>query len=154
MDKMKVLFVCTHNSARSQIAEGIINTFYTDRYDAYSAGSNPTEINPHSISVCSEIGVDISNNYSKGFDYFDNMEFDYVVTVCNGAAEKCPYFKGHGVRIHKSFTDPSGYKGSDEQKTEFFRKIRDEIRDWIENVFTTDISNSSVQLAASRGVKL
>jgi arsenate reductase len=139
MDKKKVLFVCTHNSARSQIAEGIINCYYADRFDAYSAGSNPTEINPYSVSVCSEIGVDISSNYAKGFDDLEGIKFDYIVTVCDGATEKCPYFRGDGFRIHKSFNDPSDYKGSDEQKTVFFRNVRDEIRDWIDNVFINNI---------------
>jgi len=139
MEKKKVLFVCTHNSARSQIAEGIINSFHADRYDAYSAGSDPTEINPYSISVSSEIGVDISSNYSKGFDDLDGMEFDYIVTVCDRAKERCPVFKGNSTRIHKSFNDPSNYNGSDEEKIIFFRKVRDEIRDWIDNVLINNI---------------
>ena len=153
MDKKKILFVCTHNSARSQMAEGIINSYNSDKFDAYSAGSDPTQINPYSISVCAEIGVDISNNYSKGFDDLAGMEFDYIVTVCDGAKEKCPVFKGDCIRIHKSFSDPSGYNGSDEEKINYFRKVRDEIRDWIDNIFINNISNSSVQLTASRGAE-
>ena len=134
-----MLFVCTHNSARSQIAEGIVNCYYADKLDAYSSGSNPTSINPYSVSVLSEIGVDISNNYSKGFDDLDGIAFDYIVTVCDEAKEKCPYFKGDGVKIHKSFNDPSACSGSDEEKVIFFRKVRDEIRDWIESEFINHI---------------
>ncbi|NIP37881.1 MAG: arsenate reductase ArsC [Candidatus Dadabacteria bacterium] len=135
MGRKKVLFVCTHNSARSQMAEGILNSFHSQKFEAFSTGSNPTSINPKSVSVSKEIGVDLSNHYSKGFDELGDIEFDYIVTVCDDAREKCPYFKGDGIRIHKSFSDPSSYDVSDEQKIMFFRKVRDEIRDWIDNEF-------------------
>lgn len=135
MDRKKVLFVCTHNSARSQMAEGILNSFHSDRLHAYSTGSDPTQINPYSIKVLKEIGVDISGNYSKGFSDLPDIEFDYIVTVCDSAQEKCPHFGGSGIKIHKSFNDPSAYSGSDEEKAGFFRKVRDEIRGWIDNEF-------------------
>ncbi len=149
MDRKKVLFVCTHNSARSQMAEGILNTFHSDRFDAYSTGSAPTNINPHSIEVLKEIGVDISANYSKGFNELADIEFDYIVSVCDDAREKCPYFKGSGTRIHKSFDDPSRFEGNVEQKLEIFRKSRDEIRDWIDTEFVKYIQTNNVDFTTT-----
>ena len=148
MDRKKVLFVCTHNSARSQMAEGILNTFHPGRFCAYSTGSHPTMINPLSIAVAKEIGVDISNNYSKGFDELDDIEFDYIVTVCDDARERCPHFKGDGERIHKSFNDPSGFHGSDEERLQIFRQVRDEIRDWIDNEFINYVGSDKSDLSA------
>ncbi len=150
MEKKKVLFVCTHNSARSQMAEGIINSFHSDRFDAYSAGVNPSVVNPYSITVCSEIGVDIKGNYSKGFDDVDDITFDYIVTVCDDAKERCPYFKGNGERIHKSFNDPSGFIGGDEERLQIFRQVRDEIRDWIDNEFINYIQPNKSDFSATK----
>ena len=90
--KKKVLFICTHNSARSQMAEGILRTLYGDRYEAYSAGTQPTKVNPYAIKVMSEIGIDISNHRSKSAEEFRGKEFDYVVTVCDNVKEACPFF--------------------------------------------------------------
>lgn len=141
MKKIKVLFVCTHNSARSQMAEGIVNTFHSDLLTAYSTGRNPTVVNPLSVVVCSEIGADISGNYSKGFDELAGIDFDYIITVCDNAKEACPSFTGDGKRIHKSFDDPSGFKGSENEKLAHFRKVRDEIRQWIEVGFIKNIQS-------------
>ena len=133
--KKGILFICTHNSARSQMAEGLLNHLFGDRYKAFSAGTKPSGVNPLAIEVMKEIGIDISNHRSKSLKEFEGQEFDYVVTVCDSAKEECPYFSGGRKHIHKSFTDPSGYKGTEEEKLEFFRKVRDEIRDWIEETF-------------------
>jgi len=141
MGKMKVLFVCTHNSARSQMAEGIANTFHSDLLTAYSTGSNPTVVNPLSVVVCSEIGADISEYYSKGCNELVGLDFDYIITVCDNAKEACPNFTGDGKRIHKSFDDPSGFKGSENEKLAHFRKVRDEIREWIAADFIKNIQS-------------
>ncbi len=90
--KEKVLIICNHNSARSQIAEGLLKSLYGDYYDVYSAGSDPTTVNPYAIKVMAEIGVDISGNRSKSLKEFDGLEFDYVVTVCGGDGQACPIF--------------------------------------------------------------
>jgi len=133
--KEKVLFVCTHNSARSQMAEGLMNALPGDRYEAFSAGTEPSHVNPHAIKSLSEIDIDISSNRSKDIHEFKGVKFDYVITVCDNAKERCPVFPRRGKHIHKGFADPSGVKGSDNQKLMTFRKARDEIRDWIQNNF-------------------
>jgi len=92
MDRKKVLFLCTHNSARSQMAEGLLNALYGDRCIAYSAGTEPSNLNPYAVEVMSEIGIDISHHHSKSVEEFRNGDFDYVVTVCDSAKETCPIF--------------------------------------------------------------
>jgi len=131
----RTLFICTHNSARSQIAEGILNHLYPLKYRAFSAGTEKTSVNPLAIKVMKEIGIDISNQSSKLLDSFINEEWDYIITVCDNANETCPVFPGGKNRLHKSFKDPSSYQGTIEEKTEFFRKIRDEIYIWIKDFF-------------------
>ena len=133
--KKRVLFICTHNSARSQMAEGILNHLFGDRYQAFSAGTKPSGVNPFAIEVMKEIGIDIYHHRSKSLEEFEGEEFDYVVTVCDSAKEECPYFAGGRKHIHKSFPDPSSYEGTEEEKLEFFRKVREEIREWIEETF-------------------
>ena len=133
--KKKVLFICTHNSARSQMAEGILRTLYGDRYEAYSAGTQPTKVNPYAIKVMSEIGIDISNHRSKSAEEFRGKEFDYVVTVCDNAKEACPFFPGGKTYLHKGFKDPSEFKGNENEIVAEFRRVRDEIKRWIEETF-------------------
>ena len=133
--KKKILFVCTHNSARSQMAEGLLNNICGNTYGAYSAGSAPTRINPLSIEALKEIGIDISSHYSKSTEDFVNMQFDYVITVCDNAKETCPFFPGAKNYIHKRFEDPSSVEGTDEDKLNAFRKSRDEIKGWIIEFF-------------------
>jgi arsenate reductase len=133
--KMKVLFVCTHNSARSQIAEGLLNHFCGEKYQAFSSGSAPTQINPLSIVVLKEIGIDISDHYSKSMSEFEGSKFEYVITVCDNARETCPFFPGANEYIHKSFSDPSSVEGSYEDKLNAFKKTREEIKDWIIGFF-------------------
>jgi arsenate reductase len=133
--KEKVLIICNHNSARSQIAEGLLKSLYGEYYDVYSAGSDPTTVNPYAIKVLAEIGVDISKNRSKSLKEFDGLEFDYVVTVCGGSGEACPVFLGGKIYLHEPFEDPASVKGNEEDIIIIFRRIRDEIKVWIEKNF-------------------
>lgn len=133
--KEKVLFLCNHNSARSQMAEGILKSSYGEYYDVYSAGSNPSTVNPYAVKVLEELNVDISHNRSKSLKEFEGYQFDYVVTVCGGEGEVCPFFPGGKNYLHKSFEDPTTVDGSDHEKTDAFRRIRDEIKEWIIETF-------------------
>ena len=133
--KEKVLIICNHNSARSQIAEGLLKSLYGEYYDVYSAGNNPTNVNPFAIKVMAEIGIDISENRSKSLKEFEGLEFDYVVTVCGGEGQACPFFSGGKTYLHESFEDPTAVYGTDKEKTDAFKRIRDEINVWIEKTF-------------------
>ena len=129
--KEKVLFVCIHNSARSQMAEALLKKLGSDRFEAYSAGLEPGTLNPLAIEVMQELGIDISANETKSvFEYFKQVAlFNYVITVCDGTnAEKCPIFPGITKRINWSFEDPSVLTGSHELKIDATRRIRDEIK--------------------------
>ena len=134
--KKSVLFICKHNAVRSQMAEAFLNNIYGDRYSAFSAGSDPTQIDPLVIMVMREIGIDVSNYRSKGLNVFQDYHFDYVVTVCDQANESCPYFPGGNLRIHKSFSDPSKFQGWHEDVIKEYRRTRDEIKNWIEKEFS------------------
>ncbi len=129
--KKKVLFLCTHNSARSQMAEGLMNHYLGDRYIAKSAGVETSKVNPFAILAMKELGIDISHHYSKHLNEFLGEEFDFIITVCDHAKEHCPYFSGGKTYIHKSFEDPSSIEGEDNEKIKAFRRIRDEIKDWL-----------------------
>ncbi len=131
----RVLFVCTHNAVRSQMAEALLNEIYGDRYAAFSAGSDPTQIDPLVVSAMKETGMDVRHYRSKGLDMFKDDTFDYVVTVCDQAREACPYFPGGKFNMHKGFSDPSGLDGSSDDKMKEYRKTRDEIKTWIEKEF-------------------
>jgi len=133
--KKKVLFICTHNSARSQMAEGYMNTKYGDRYEAFSAGTEVTRVHPMAIEVMKEIGIDISGHRSKLIDAFFGKGIETVVTVCDSAQKACPFFPGAQEVIHQSFPDPSAFKGSDQEVRAGFRKVRDEIIRWIDGTF-------------------
>lgn len=133
--KKRVLFVCTHNSARSQMAEGLLNALCGSQYEAFSGGIIPSVVNPFAIKAMAEIGIDISANRSKGIDEFKWMVIDYVVTVCDNAKEYCLTPPAHGKHLHKSLSDPSGVKGDDDERLTAFRRCRDEIRDWIHKTF-------------------
>jgi arsenate reductase len=117
------------------MAEGILNAFYGDRYEGYSTGVTPTKVNPYVVKAMAEIGIDISRNRSKSIEEFRGENFNYVVTVCNGAREACPFFPGEEI-IHKSFEDPSQFKGSEEEILKQVKRVRDEISEWIKNRFT------------------
>lgn len=132
--KLKVLFICRHNSARSQIAEALLRTLYGEHYEAYSAGITASWVDPHAIKAMEELGVDdMSTHRSKSIDEYNNIEFDYVVTVCDQAKEECPYFPGRSV-MHHNFTKPST-QGSEAEIMHSFAQTRDEIRAWIEEQF-------------------
>ncbi len=132
----KMLFLCTHNSARSQIAEGLANHYWKDRCDAFSAGTQPGKVNPYAVKVMGELGIDISTARSKSAVEFIDQAFDLVVTVCDNAQENCPFFPGAKEYLHKSFPDPSATKGSEEEVTLVFRKTRDEILRWLEELLS------------------
>jgi len=136
-ERKRVLFICTHNSARSQIAEGFLNTLYPDRYEAYSAGTEPTVVNPYAVQVMKEVGIDISSHRSKGVKEFLCMDIDYVVTVCDHARQMCPIFPGGKEIIHKGFEDPAVFSGGENDTLVVFRRLRDEIRIWIKETFGT-----------------
>jgi arsenate reductase (thioredoxin) len=118
------------------MAEGLLNALYSIKYEAFSAGTKPSSVNPYAISAMAEISIDISKNRSKGIDEFQGKKFDYVVTVCDNAKEACPFFPGTKENIHKSFDDPSSIRGSDDNKLTAFRRCRDEIKDWIKKSFS------------------
>ena len=124
----KVLFICTHNSARSQMAEGLVNHDLVGKVQAFSAGTDPTFVNPLAAAVMEELGIDISRQRSKSLDEFVKEKFDFVITLCDHAAESCPVFFGGTGRMHMGFPDPSGITGTEEEKIAFFRRLRDQIR--------------------------
>jgi arsenate reductase (thioredoxin) len=126
--KKKVLFLCTHNSCRSQMAEGIVNADLGARFQAFSAGTVATRVNPLAIKVLAEIGIDISGHASKTLDHFAKENFDYVITLCGSANEQCPLYFGGVKRVHIGFDDPSQGSGSPEEVLADFRRVRDEIR--------------------------
>jgi len=139
--KRKILFLCTHNSARSQMAEGLLRAMCGDRYEAYSAGVEPSSVDTRAAKVMSEIGVDISGQTSKGMDKYRGVLFDIAVTVCDKAKEMCPICgvslqapaKTPAAKetIHKTFRDPATADGSEEEQLNVFRQVRDEIKEWI-----------------------
>lgn len=125
----RVLFLCTGNSARSQMAEGLLRDKAGDRFDVFSAGTRPVGLNPNAVKALSEVGIDISGNRSKSVDEFAGQQFDYVFTVCDNARESCPIFPGGGKRIHHSFEDPAAAPADQQLVT--FRKVRDQISNWL-----------------------
>jgi len=127
-----VLFICTHNSARSQMAEGWLRHLAGDRFEVHSAGTQPAPVRPLAIQVMAEAGVDISAQTSKSLDRYLNQPWDYVITVCDDANEVCPVFPGGRYRLHWSFPDPSKASGSPEEQLAVFRQVRDAIRARIE----------------------
>jgi arsenate reductase len=131
--KEKVLFICTHNSARSQMAEGLMNHLMGDRYEASSAGTE-TRVNPFAVEAMGELGIDISHHRSKTVEEFRETVFDCVVTVCDSAKESCPFFPGKRV-LHTNFEDPSRARGSREEILKKFTEVRDRIRRWMEQEF-------------------
>ena len=126
--KKSVLILCTGNSARSQMAEGLLRHEAGDRYEVYSAGTKPSSVRPEAIAVMGEIGIDISGHRSKSVDEFAGRELDIVITVCDNANEHCPFFPATTARLHWPFEDPAAVEGSDEGRRAAFRKVRDQIR--------------------------
>ncbi|MFQ3535819.1 MAG: arsenate reductase ArsC [Aggregatilineales bacterium] len=135
--KLRVLILCTANSARSQMAEGLLRHLAGDRVEVCSAGTRATSVNPHAIRAMSERGIDISHQRSKHLNEFLGQPFDYVITVCDAAAETCPIFPGRPERIHWSFPDPAAVEG-ESAKAEAFRRVRDgleaRLKAWLETL--------------------
>ena len=126
MDKTKVLFLCTGNSARSQMAEAFLRQYAGDHFEVFSAGLEPKGINPYTIRVMEEIGFDMSQHTSKDLRlYLGNTHFGYMITVCDRADQNCPIFPGMGIRLHWSFEDPAEFDGTPEEKLPKFREVRD-----------------------------
>jgi arsenate reductase len=128
-DKKRVLILCTGNSARSQMAEGLLRHLAGDRFSVESAGVEPSHVRPQAIEAMRELGIDISGHRSKSVDEFAGREFDYVITVCDNAGERCPVFPGRTERVHWSFDDPAEAVGDEETVLTVFRRVRDEIRE-------------------------
>jgi arsenate reductase len=129
---LRVLILCTGNSARSQMAEGILRHDGGDAFEVYSAGVKASFVRPEAIQAMREIGIDISNHRSKSVDEFTSQRFDYIITVCDNAKETCPVFPGDAIRIHQSFEDPPAPDvGDDVHRMAVFRRVRDEIREWM-----------------------
>ena len=124
----RILLLCTHNSCRSQMAEGLVNFYLGDRFQAFSAGTEATRVNPLASQVLAELGIDISGHRSKTLDEFVGEQFDYVITLCDSANEQCPLFFGGVKRVHIGFDDPSRLPGTPEEVLPEFRRVRDEIR--------------------------
>jgi len=133
--KAQILFLCTHNSCRSQMAEALANHFLGDRCLAFSAGTEATRVNPLAARVLNELGIDTSRQYSKSIEEYAGQTFDHVVTLCGDANEKCPLFFGGVKRIHRGFEDPSQLNGREEDILTEFRRVRDEIKSWIIDYF-------------------
>jgi len=139
MEKIKVLFVCTHNAARSQIAEAFLKSIAGDKFEVYSAGLEPTTVNPIAIEAMKEVGIDISGNKTKSvFDFYKQGKlFHYVISVCEEARQQCPIFPGLLTKnIHWNFEDPAEFQGTHEEKIEKMRKLREQIKFKVEEFIT------------------
>lgn len=137
--KKRVLFLCTGNSCRSQMADGIINHDFTEQIEAYSAGTEPHGLNQKAVVVMSEIGIDISANSSDHLDQYKDQHFDYAITLCGDASDKCPLYIGGVKRIHIGFDDPPKATGTDEEVLAVYRRVRDEIRIHLGNFFRKEL---------------
>ena len=162
MAKQTILFICTYNSSRSQMAEGLLRHIYGEKYDVYSAGTNPTNVNPLAIKAMAEIGIDISKHFAKGLEEFSEKEIYLAVSVCQSSAKtlcalcSSPMSMGRplviNAKLHKTrnyivhgFEDPSEIEGTEEEKLAAFRRIRDEIKAWITDYF------ANLKLASQKG---
>lgn len=132
--KKRVLILCTGNSARSQMAEGLLREIGSENFEVESTGVAPSSVRPEAVEAMGEIGIDISGHRSKSAEEFVGQEFDFIITVCDNAKETCPVFPGNATRIHQSFEDPPENVGDYESRLKIFRRVRDEIRDWL-NLF-------------------
>ena len=132
VDKKRVLFMCTGNVARSQLAEGLLRHLAGDRFEVFSGGVIPSYVRPHAITVMRELGIDISDHRSKSVNEFLDTSFDYVITVCDYAAQRCPNFPGDAKRMHWSIADPVFIGGDDEAQVEAFRAARDDLKSRID----------------------
>ena len=133
MDKTRVLILCTGNSARSQMGEGLLKHLAGDCFEVFSAGTTPSTLDPYAVLAMAEMGIDIRNQYSKNLNQFLDQEFDYVITVCDHAAEVCPIFPGPARRIHWSFPDPAAAEGDHQDKLATFVQVREAIKNRLEH---------------------
>jgi len=141
--KKKVLFLCTGNSCRSQMADGIVNHDFAGRLEAFSAGTEPHGLNPKAVQVMAEIGMDISGNSSDHISKYEGQPFDYVITLCGDANEKCPLFFGGVQRLHMGFEDPPKARGTEEEVMAVYRRVRDEIRQTMRAFFEKELAQKS-----------
>ena len=139
-DNKRVLILCTGNSARSQMAEGLLRHDAGERFDVESAGTKPSSVRPEAIAAMRELGIDISGQRSKSVEEFEGRHFDYVITVCDNARESCPVFFGAAKRLHHSFEDPAVLSGSEDERLELFRRVRGDLRAFL-NAFACDVAS-------------
>jgi arsenate reductase (thioredoxin) len=130
-NRKRVLILCTGNSARSQMAEGLLRHDAGEKFEVESAGTKASFVRPEAIAVMNELGIDISRQRSKDVAEFDGQSFDYVATVCDNARETCPVFFGSAEKLHRDFEDPAAFEGPREQRLAFYRRVRDELRAWL-----------------------
>jgi arsenate reductase len=142
MRKKRVLILCTGNSARSQMAEGLLRHDAGERFDVGSAGTKPGSVRPEAIAAMKELGIDISGHRSKSIAEFDGQHFDYVITVCDRARETCPAFFGGAKRLHQDFDDPAALNGSEGERLALFRRVRDELRAYLAD-FALNVSHEA-----------
>ena len=132
MEKPRVLFLCTGNTTRSQMAEAFLRKYAGDQFEVHSAGIDPSVINPFTVKVLEEVGIDTSAQYAKSLDtYLGKMHFSYLITVCSNAEERCPIFPGMGTRLNWPFEDAAEFIGSNEEKIAKFQEVRDQIEEKI-----------------------
>ena len=139
-EKQSILVLCTGNSARSQMAEGLLKHICQDKYDIHSAGTKPSIVRPEAIKALAEIDIDISNNRSKSIDEFADKKIDFILTVCNNAKENCPYFPAQTKIIQHTFEDPADVEGDEKTRINAFKRIRDEINEYLPS-FLNQIEN-------------
>jgi len=137
-DKKRVLILCTGNSARSQMAEGLLRQDAGERFEVESAGTKASFVRSEAIAAMRELGIDISGHRSKNVDELEGQQFDYVITVCDNARETCPVFFGKAQKLHRDFEDPAAFSGSKEERLAVFRRVRDQLRTYLR-----DFSNSA-----------
>ena len=143
MKQKRVLVLCTGNSARSQMGEGLFRSEGGGGFEVFSAGTTPSSVRPEAIAVMKEIGIDISGHRSKSVDEFSGQSFDYVVTVCDNARDSCPLFPAGTERIHWSFEDPAAVQGSEQERLAAFRRIRDQIHERVKTFFKDQTQTAS-----------
>jgi arsenate reductase len=136
----KALFLCTGNSCRSQMADGLVNHDFAGRVEAFSAGTEPHGLNPKAVQVMAELGIDISGNSSDHIGKYEGESFDYVITLCGDANEKCPLFFGGVKRLHMGFEDPPKATGTEEEVMAVYRRVRDEIRRAMRDFFDKELA--------------
>jgi arsenate reductase len=148
--KKRVLILCTGNSARSQMAEGLLAHDGADRFEVESAGTKPGRVKPEAIAVMKELGIDISDHRSKHVEEFQGQRFDYVLTVCDNARERCPLFPGNAKRLHRTFDDPATCEGSEEERLAVFRRVRTKFATIWSKLSATETAETASSLAPAR----